>query len=65
LSDERGHLSPEVSHFYGSASLDDSGTRVTGRFGRGPEERGGRRGGGGRGRPGGRGGRSGGRRGGR
>lgn len=63
LSDERGHLSPEVSHFYGSASLDESGTRVTGQFSRGPDERGG--GGGGRGRPGSRGGRSGARSGGR
>ncbi len=62
LSDEKGHLSPEVSHFYGSAGLDDSGTRVTGKFGRGPEERGGRRGGG-RGRGGDRGGRRGGQRG--
>ena len=35
LSDEKGHLSPEVSHFYGSLSLDESGTRVTGRFDRG------------------------------
>ena len=34
LSDEKGHLSPEVSHFYGSLSLDESGTRVTGRFDR-------------------------------
>jgi ATP-dependent RNA helicase HelY len=56
LSDEKGHLSPEVAHFYGSASLDDTGTRVTGRFGRG-EGRGdrGARGGGGRGGRGGRG----------
>jgi ATP-dependent RNA helicase HelY len=48
LSDEKGHLSPEVSHFYGSLSLDETGTRVTGRFDRsgGREERGGRRGGG-------------------
>jgi superfamily II RNA helicase len=45
LSDEKGHLSPEVSHFYGSLSLDESGTRVTGRFDRsgGREERGGRK----------------------
>lgn len=62
LSDEKGHLSPEVAHFYGSASLDDSGTRVTGKFGRGSDERGARRGGG-RGGSGGRGGRRGGQRG--
>lgn len=30
LSDDRGHLSPEVSRFYGSLSLDESGTRVKG-----------------------------------
>jgi len=49
LSDEKGHLSPEVAHFYGSMSLDETGTRVKGRFDRngGREERGGR---GGRGR---------------
>jgi ATP-dependent RNA helicase HelY len=54
LADEKGHLSPEVSHFYGSMSLDDTGTRVTGKFNRnGGEERGGRRGSGGqRGRSG-------------
>jgi superfamily II RNA helicase len=48
LSDEKGHLSPEVSHFYGSLSLDETGTRVTGRFDRsgGREERGGRKSGG-------------------
>lgn len=49
LSDEKGHLSPEVAHFYGSMSLDESGTRVTGgRQGsgfRGREGRGGGRGG--------------------
>jgi ATP-dependent RNA helicase HelY len=28
LSDEKGHLSPEVAHYYGSMSLDESGTRV-------------------------------------
>jgi len=46
LSDEKGHLSPEVSHFYSSFSLDESGTRVTGRFDRseGRGERRGRRG---------------------
>jgi len=33
LSDEKGHLSPEVSHFYGSAQLDDSSMRVRGRVG--------------------------------
>jgi superfamily II RNA helicase len=51
LADEKGHLSPEVSHFYGSLSLDETGTRVKGRFDRsgGSEERGGRRGGGSRG----------------
>ena len=50
LSDEKGHLSPEVSHFYGSLSLDESGTRMKGRFDRNGsrEERSGR-GGGGRG----------------
>jgi len=30
LSDEKGHLSPEVAHYYGSMSLDDTGTRVKG-----------------------------------
>jgi superfamily II RNA helicase len=45
LSDEKGHLSPEVSHFYGSAQLDDSGMRVRGdacrhREGRGRGSRG-------------------------
>lgn len=45
LSDEKGHLSPEVSHFYGSAQLDDSGMRVRGRVGgeREGRDRGGRR----------------------
>ena len=28
LSDEKGHLSPEVARYYGSMSLDESGTRV-------------------------------------
>jgi len=48
LADEKGHLSPEVSHFYGSLSLDETGTRVKGRFDRNGEReaRGGRRGGG-------------------
>lgn len=64
LSDEKGHLSPEVSHFYGSAGLDDTGTRVTGKFPRGREEQGGRRGGRRRSSDGNR-GRRGGRRGGR
>lgn len=49
LSDEKGHLSPEVATFYGSMSLDESGTRVTGgRQGsgfRGRDGRGGGRGG--------------------
>ena len=31
LSDDKGHISPEVAHYYGSARLDDSGTRVKGR----------------------------------
>lgn len=31
LSDDKGHISPEVAHYYGSARLDDSGTRVRGR----------------------------------
>ena len=46
LSDEKGHLSPEVAHFYGTMSLDETGTRVKGRFDRngGREERGGGRG---------------------
>ncbi len=30
LSDEKGHLSPEVAHYYGTAALDQTGTRVTG-----------------------------------
>lgn len=28
LSDEKGHLFPEVSHYYGTASLDGSGTKL-------------------------------------
>lgn len=52
LSDEKGHLSPEVARYYGSMSLDESGTRVkhyrSGGSERGPGERGGRRGNGGR-----------------
>jgi superfamily II RNA helicase len=28
LSDEKGHLSPEVAHYYGSMPLDDTSTRV-------------------------------------
>lgn len=31
LSDDKGHISPEVAHYYGTARLDDSGTRVKGR----------------------------------
>jgi superfamily II RNA helicase len=30
LSDEKGHISPEVAQYYGSAKLDDSGMRVRG-----------------------------------
>jgi ATP-dependent RNA helicase HelY len=41
LSDEKGHLSPEVSHYYNTMSLDDGG----GRGGRGGFRRGGHRGG--------------------
>lgn len=37
LSDEKGHLSPEVSHYYGSAEMDMTGMRV-----RGPGREGGR-----------------------
>lgn len=33
LSDDKGHISPEVAHYYGSARLDDSGTRMKGRGG--------------------------------
>jgi superfamily II RNA helicase len=70
LSDEKGHLSPEVAHYYGTAGLDQSGTRVTGfRGGRDTdrsEGRGGvRRRGGGGGRRSSQASRSGGRRGGR
>ena len=46
LSDEKGHLSPEVAHYYGSMSLDESGTRVK-NYRSGREERGERRGRGG------------------
>jgi superfamily II RNA helicase len=58
LSDEKGHLSPEVAHYYGSMPLDESGTRVknyrAGREERGERrERGGRSGGGRRSRSGG------------
>jgi superfamily II RNA helicase len=59
LSDEKGHLSPEVSHFYGSSEIDMLGMRVGGRGnergrsdqgrGGGPRSRGGGRGRGGRG----------------
>jgi superfamily II RNA helicase len=54
LADEKGHLSPEVAHFYGSMSVDETGTRVKGRFERdgGRPERG-SRGRGGRGQRGG------------
>lgn len=31
LADEKGHLSPEVAHFYGSAQLDDTGMKMRGR----------------------------------
>jgi ATP-dependent RNA helicase HelY len=56
LSDEKGHLSPEVSHFYGSSEIDMLGMRVGGRGNeRGRSDQG--RGGGPRGRGGGRGGR--------
>jgi len=41
LADEKGHLSPEVAHFYGSSRLDDSGMKVSGR-GRGDNGRGAR-----------------------
>ena len=51
LSDDKGHLSPEVSNFYGSFSLDDTGTRVRGGRGQRGED-GGRRGRGGNGGPG-------------
>jgi len=46
LSDDKGHLSPEVSNFYGSLSLDDTGTRVGGGRAQRGEERGRRRRGG-------------------
>lgn len=49
LSDEKGHLSPEVAHYYGSMSLDESGTRVK-NYRSGREERGERRERGGRSR---------------
>jgi ATP-dependent RNA helicase HelY len=42
LSDEKGHLSPEVAHYYGSMPLDESGTRVR-NYRAGREERGERR----------------------
>lgn len=32
LSDEKGHLSPEVAHYYSGASLDGDGMRVTGSY---------------------------------
>jgi hypothetical protein len=37
LADEKGHLSPEVSHYYGSAEVDMDGMRVRTA---GPERRG-------------------------
>ena len=37
LSDEKGHLSPEVAHYYSGVALDMTGTRISG-----PRERGGR-----------------------
>ncbi len=49
LSDEKGHLSPEVAHYYGSMSLDESGTRVK-NYRSGREERSERRERGGRSR---------------
>lgn len=33
LSDERGHILKEITHFYGTAGLDSSGMRLKGRFG--------------------------------
>lgn len=47
LSDEKGHLSPEVSHYYGSARLDEEGMKMRGQPGRESRGRGER----GRGRP--------------
>lgn len=44
LSDEKGHLSPEVAHFYSGVELDMTGTRISV-----PGDRGGGRGRGGRG----------------
>lgn len=38
LSDEKGHLSPEVAHFYSGVELDMTGTRISG-----PRDRGGPR----------------------
>jgi superfamily II RNA helicase len=43
LSDKKGHLSPEVAHYYGSMPLDDSSTRVK-HYRAGGGERGERRG---------------------
>jgi ATP-dependent RNA helicase HelY len=56
LSDSKGHLSPEVSHYYASVDLDMTGTKIRRPFV-------GREGDGGRGGPRGRGGRGGGERG--
>lgn len=39
LSDEKGHLSPEVSHYYGSSELDMTGMKVRGQAGRERQER--------------------------
>jgi superfamily II RNA helicase len=41
LADDKGHLSPEVAHYYGSSQLDDTGMKMRG-GGRDRDSRGGR-----------------------